>query len=81
MTDTISRAFELAKSDQCRSLHEIERRLLREGYDQASEHLNGVMIRRQLSSLLHAAIGHAVSSQIKGTAKIDAPSASGSTAG
>lgn len=55
MANTISRAFELAKSGQCRSLHEIERRLMRERYAQASEHLGGVLIRRQLNGLIYAA--------------------------
>lgn len=53
MASTIIRAFELAKSGECRSIYEIEKRLSKEGYVDAAGHLNGMTIRNQLNQMLY----------------------------
>lgn len=51
-TDTVERAFQLAK--ECRSIEEIRVRLRREGYSNVDGHLQGPSIRRDLTKLLNA---------------------------
>lgn len=53
MASTIIRAFELAKSGECQSLTDIERRLSREGHEEVEDHLCGVLVRRQLTNLIY----------------------------
>lgn len=71
MTDIISRAFELAKSGNCRSVYQIEKRLSREGHAEASEHLSGTLIRRQLNALIRIAEAIRVSSDEIRATKVD----------
>lgn len=49
---TIERAFELARSGNCKSVQEIRLRLKAEGYSGVADHLQGVSIRRQLNALI-----------------------------
>ena len=44
----IARAFELARSGQCRSIEDIRRKLKSEQYENVDGHINGNMIKRQL---------------------------------
>jgi hypothetical protein len=53
----IERAFQLARSGECRTLGEIHQRLRREQYSQTSEHLSGRLIKAQLSKLMEQARG------------------------
>lgn len=48
---TLERAFELARSGECRSLLEIRQRLKAERHHLVEEHLTGHSIRRELSKL------------------------------
>jgi hypothetical protein len=52
-TTPIERAFELAKSGQCRTTGDIESRLKEEGYD--SRQLIGRVLLRQLRALIDEA--------------------------
>jgi hypothetical protein len=52
---TVERAFALASSGECASLPEIRARLMKEGFSQVMEHLDGPSIKRQLSELIKAA--------------------------
>lgn len=52
MDGTVSRAFDLAKNRECRSVYEIETRLTREGHINVHEHLLGKSIRLQLGKLI-----------------------------
>lgn len=45
---TVERAFELARSGNCRSIEEIVRRLKQEQMDQVDAHLGGSSIRKDL---------------------------------
>lgn len=49
---TISRAFELARGGQCRTIEDIRQQLKREGYSGYNEHLSGLSIKKQLSGLM-----------------------------
>lgn len=49
---TLERAFELAKSGECRSFTEVARRLVSEGFSDARSQLDGQSIRKQISALL-----------------------------
>lgn len=48
----IERAFDLARSGECRELLELGLRLKREGYLLVDDHLSGTMLRRQLRELM-----------------------------
>lgn len=48
---TIERAFELARSGDCRSVLEIRQRLKAERHPLVDEHLTGHSIRRELAKL------------------------------
>lgn len=50
----IERAYELARSGDCASFSDIKRKLAREGYHDAQSHLDGMLIRAQLTALLEA---------------------------
>lgn len=51
---TIERAYELARSGECRSIDEIKQRLNAERHDQVEAHLAGQSIRRDLRKLCGA---------------------------
>ena len=56
MSDRIlERAFELARSGQCRHLSEIHHQLKLEGFTQIQAHLDGPTIKIQLKKLMDAA--------------------------
>ena len=48
----IERAFQIARSGECRNVQEVRRRLSREGYEAADAHLSGKLIREQLAALI-----------------------------
>lgn len=52
---TIERAFEIAKSGDCHSVPDLGKKLVKEGFEDVSRHLNGVVLRKQLSALMKAA--------------------------
>jgi CheY-like chemotaxis protein len=52
-TNTVARAFELAKSGSCRTVDDIRQQLKREGYANCAAHLSGASIRKQLLALLN----------------------------
>ena len=52
-TNTVVRAFELARSDSCRTVDDIRQQLKREGCANCEAHLSGASIRKQLVSLLN----------------------------
>lgn len=52
---TVSRAFELAKGGQCKTISDIRRRLKQEGYSAIEEHFSGPTMKKQLTSLLRSA--------------------------
>jgi len=52
---TIERAFQLARSGECRTLDEIKRRLRRERFDSVDFHLAGKLTKAQLTALMAAA--------------------------
>lgn len=54
MGNTVERAFELARSGQCKSLREIEQRLRAVGYEAVAQHLQGAAIKSQLRNLYKA---------------------------
>ncbi len=45
---TVERAFQLARSGECKSVEEISKRLSKEGYEAVALHLTGTAIRSQL---------------------------------
>jgi hypothetical protein len=51
-TDVIRRAYQIAP--ECRSLVEVRRRLIDEGYTQVNAHLAGRLIRREILARLKA---------------------------
>jgi len=51
----IERAFQLARSGQCRSMADIHQQLRREGFIQIQEHLSGRLIKSQLTRLINDA--------------------------
>ncbi|TPG40513.1 hypothetical protein EAH79_11435 [Sphingomonas koreensis] len=57
LQSTIERAFELARTRQCRTIDDIRRKLTSEGYEAASQHLSGATIRRQLQAVINTAEG------------------------
>ena len=48
----IQRAFELARSGNCRSLRDIQQKLKAERYEAVEAHLSGSTIRKQLLAVL-----------------------------
>lgn len=56
---TIERAFELARSGECGTVAEIEKRLNAECYEDVYEHLNGLFTRTQLREAMARAGGAA----------------------
>jgi hypothetical protein len=51
-TTTIERAFELAGSGECRTMHELKHRLRRERLESVDFHLSGKLTRMQLTELM-----------------------------
>lgn len=49
----IARAFELAQSGTYRSLRELRKQLVREGYEDVDSHLNGRMTQKQLRQMMN----------------------------
>ena len=45
---TLERAFELARTGNCRTIDDIRRQLSREGFELVHAHISGGMITRQL---------------------------------
>lgn len=45
---TVTRAFELARSGQCRTMDDLRRKLTAEGCDQVAAHLSSGALKRQL---------------------------------
>ncbi len=45
---TLERAFELARSGNCRTIDDIRRQLSREGFELVHAHISGGMITKQL---------------------------------
>jgi hypothetical protein len=54
---TIERAFELARSGACKTILEIRSQLKRERYGSVDSHLEGPVLRRQLTALMKASGG------------------------
>lgn len=52
---TVERAYQLARSGQCRNVDELRTRLTREGYEAVQAHLSGPSIKRDLAALCKAA--------------------------
>lgn len=52
---TVERAFELARSGECCTVAEIEKRLSAEFHESVYEHLSGLFIRGQLREAIAAA--------------------------
>ena len=52
---TIKRAFELARSGQCRSIEDIRRQLRKERHDRIDEHLAARSLQKQLKEAMKAA--------------------------
>jgi len=48
----IERAFELARSGECKDILDLERRLKRDGYASVSQHLGAPSLRKQLSTMI-----------------------------
>ena len=53
--NTVERAFDLARSGECASIDELQRRLNREGYSLAPSHLASPTLRKQLIALIKEA--------------------------
>lgn len=53
LTDTVARAFELAKSGNYRELIELEKILGSEGFDDVYCHFRGKLLRKQLMTLIN----------------------------
>ncbi len=51
----IERAYQLARTGEFTKVEHIERRLTREGYTAAAEHLSGKLMRRELNEMMRAA--------------------------
>ncbi len=51
------RAFQLARSGECRSVEEVRKRLVAEKYEMVDAHLSGPLIRRQLRQACRTARG------------------------
>ena len=54
MQGIIERAFEIARSGDCQSVPLLGQKLFKEGFEDVSQHLNGVVLRKQLSALIKA---------------------------
>ena len=52
---TIERAFQLARSGECRTLDDLKRRLRRERCESVDFHLAGKLTKAQLTALMAAA--------------------------
>lgn len=52
--NTVERAFELARSGTCKTILEIRSQLKRERYGSVDSHLEGPVLRRQLTALMKA---------------------------
>jgi hypothetical protein len=57
---TIERAFEVARSGECRTMDDIKRQLRRERLDAVDFHLAGKSIKAQLTELMARARGRTV---------------------
>lgn len=55
MKPTVERAFELARSGECRTFSDIRRRLKQEGHGDTNRQLDGRFIRDQITSMIAAA--------------------------
>ena len=51
---TIERAYELARSGECRTLGEVKQRLSADGHDRIQEHLYGATVSTALRKLCQA---------------------------
>ena len=49
--NVIQRAFDLARSGECRNKQELERQLRREGFSSVEDHLSGHQITGQLRTI------------------------------
>jgi hypothetical protein len=54
-TNTIERAYQIAKSGRCVELKDVRRQLIREGYEGVEAHFSGSSIKRELNALIKAA--------------------------
>lgn len=54
MQHVIERAFEIARSGDCQSVPALGQKLVKEGFEGVSEHLNGDVLQKQLSALIKA---------------------------
>ena len=52
MRGIIDRAFEIARSGDCQSVPLLGQKLIKEGFEDVCQHLNGVVLRKQLSALI-----------------------------
>lgn len=52
---TVERAFQLARSGNCKSVRDIRTALAAERYDAVGSHLDGPLIKRQLRAAIIAA--------------------------
>jgi hypothetical protein len=52
LSDTIKRAFELARSGECQSIQELKKRLSSERHSAVEQHLAGLSIRKQLNGII-----------------------------
>ncbi len=50
----VERAYQLARSGECRDLRDLERRRRREAFDAVPQHLNSPTLRRQLAGFIRA---------------------------
>ena len=55
MQGIIARAFEIARSGDCKTLREMETMLSKEGYEKAGSHLHGYQFRRQMLKTMREA--------------------------
>jgi hypothetical protein len=53
---TIERAYQLARSGNCRTIDDIRRKLTAERYESVQAHLSGASIKRDLIALCKAAV-------------------------
>jgi hypothetical protein len=63
---TVERAYQLARSGQCRTIDEIVKRLTKERFDSPQAHLAGQGLRAQLRALMKAASTPAPASAVDG---------------
>ncbi len=54
MSNTVERAYELARSGSCPTLKDIERQLMKEQHEGVHAHLSGDMLKKQLKALIRA---------------------------